>query len=207
MSNRIQLRELASYSYCASSLRQQTNPSRKKRFHRVENVIKQLVHTSACVHRDMKHLGSLQSTNLFECSPNFPRALYLDERTLTYEPIVNLYMRFRTTVRVLIIKVALNLMCTSFFNCAGVSVNVWFSGSEKNCSTEFLSKYQTTMGTTLTNQLLQKQTVTIPLKRSTEMHVLSIHLQVTKLQSYRATAFWFLLFPGKPSRWGKNWPG
>ena len=23
------------------------------------------------------------------CSPNFPRALYLDERTLTYEPIVN----------------------------------------------------------------------------------------------------------------------
>ena len=23
------------------------------------------------------------------CSPNFPRASYLDERTLTYEPIVN----------------------------------------------------------------------------------------------------------------------
>ena len=34
----------------------------KKIFHRVENVIKQLVHTSACVHRDMKHLGSLEST-------------------------------------------------------------------------------------------------------------------------------------------------
>ena len=30
--------------------------------HRVENVIKQLVHTSACVHRDMKHAGSLEST-------------------------------------------------------------------------------------------------------------------------------------------------
>ena len=34
----------------------------KKIFHQVENVIKQLVHTSACVHRDMKHLGSLEST-------------------------------------------------------------------------------------------------------------------------------------------------
>ena len=34
----------------------------KKIFHRVENVIKQLVRTSACVHRDMKHEGSLEST-------------------------------------------------------------------------------------------------------------------------------------------------
>ena len=34
----------------------------EKIFHWVENVIKQLVHTSACVHRDMKHLGSLEST-------------------------------------------------------------------------------------------------------------------------------------------------
>ena len=53
-----------------------------------------------CVHRDMKHLGSLESTlellsvtsqatltHLF-CSPNFPRVSYLDERTLTHEPIV-----------------------------------------------------------------------------------------------------------------------
>ena len=63
------------------------------------------------------------------------------------------------------------------------------------------------MGTTLTNQLLQKQTVTIPLKRSTKMHVLSIHLQVTKLQSYRATAFWFLLFSWKtkPMRKKLTW--
>ena len=37
-------------------------PREKKIFHRVENVIKQLVHTSACVHGDMKHLGSLEST-------------------------------------------------------------------------------------------------------------------------------------------------
>ena len=28
------------------------------------------------------------------CSPNFPRASYLDERTLTYEPIVNLQAIF-----------------------------------------------------------------------------------------------------------------
>ena len=34
----------------------------KKIFHRVENVIKQLVHVSACVRWDMKHLGSLEST-------------------------------------------------------------------------------------------------------------------------------------------------
>ena len=33
----------------------------EKIFHWVENVIKQLVHTSACVHQDMKHLGSLES--------------------------------------------------------------------------------------------------------------------------------------------------
>ena len=28
---------------------------------------------------------------LLSCSPNFPRAQYLDIRTLTHEPIVNLY--------------------------------------------------------------------------------------------------------------------
>ena len=52
------------------------------------------------VHRDMKHLGSLESTQEarvaldvtlthLSCSPNFPRASYLDERTLTHESIVN----------------------------------------------------------------------------------------------------------------------
>ena len=63
--------------------------------HRVENVIKQLVHTSACVHRDMilKKLELLEAmprailTHL-SYSPNFPRASYLDESTLTYKPIV-----------------------------------------------------------------------------------------------------------------------
>ena len=59
-----------------------------------------------CVRRDMKHLGSLESTQEarvalatpratlthLSCSPNFPRASYLDERTLTYEPIVKWYL-------------------------------------------------------------------------------------------------------------------
>ena len=59
------------------------------------------------VHRDMKHLGSLENTQEarvalealptlthLSCSQNFPRASYLDERTLTYEPIVNFYMLY-----------------------------------------------------------------------------------------------------------------
>ena len=49
----------------------------------------------------MKHLGSLKSTQEarvalgyttlahLSCSPNFPRASYLDECMLTYEPIVH----------------------------------------------------------------------------------------------------------------------
>ena len=46
-----------------------------------------------CVHRDRKHLGSLESTQearvaLVYALQNFPSASYLDERTLTYEPIV-----------------------------------------------------------------------------------------------------------------------
>ena len=67
----------------------------KKVFHRVENVIKQLVHTSAVRSSRYEALGKfrehslelLEATHL-SCSPNFPRASYLDERTLTYEPIV-----------------------------------------------------------------------------------------------------------------------
>ena len=64
--------------------------------HRVENVIKQLVHTSACVHRDMilkklELLSAIPRATLthLSCPPNFPSASYLGERTLTYEPIVN----------------------------------------------------------------------------------------------------------------------
>ena len=38
-----------------------------------------------CVCRDIEHLGSLESTQ----EANFPRAQYLDIRTLTHELIVN----------------------------------------------------------------------------------------------------------------------
>ena len=45
-----------------------------------------------CVCRDIEHLGSLgntQEATPLSCSPNFPRAQYLDIRTLTHELIVN----------------------------------------------------------------------------------------------------------------------
>ena len=66
--------------------------------YREENDIKQLVYASAFVHRDMKHLGSLEDTQearVRRSSPNFPRASYLVERTLTHEPIVKLYKLFQ----------------------------------------------------------------------------------------------------------------
>ena len=90
LSNQIQLRERASYSYCARSWRQQTNPSRKTIFHRVENVIKQnnWFIRQLCVHRDMKHLGHLESPQEAGVLSKLPAcfiASYLDERTLTYE--------------------------------------------------------------------------------------------------------------------------
>ena len=53
-----------------------------------------------CLCRDIEHLGSLESTQEarvargatltpLSCSPNFPRAQYLDIQTLTHELIVN----------------------------------------------------------------------------------------------------------------------
>ena len=40
--------------------------------------------------RDIEYLGSLKSTlTALSCPPNFPRAQYLDIRTLTLELIVN----------------------------------------------------------------------------------------------------------------------
>ena len=43
-----------------------------------------------CLCRDIDHLGSLESTQAarLTCSLNFPRAQYLDMRTLTHELIV-----------------------------------------------------------------------------------------------------------------------
>ena len=60
-----------------------------------------------CVCRDIEHLGSLDSTQEarvargatltpLSCSPNFPRAQYLDIRTLTHELIVHLYKLNKT---------------------------------------------------------------------------------------------------------------
>ena len=38
----------------------------------------------------LRGYASLKKKIHLSCPPNFPRASYLDERTLTYEPIVNL---------------------------------------------------------------------------------------------------------------------
>ena len=46
-----------------------------------------------CVHRDISTTPRATLTHL-SCSPNFPRASYLDERTLTYEPIVKFRLPF-----------------------------------------------------------------------------------------------------------------
>ena len=57
-----------------------------------------------CACRDIEHLGSLERLELhsaapratltpLSCSPNFPRAQYLDIRTLTHELIVNLHVQ------------------------------------------------------------------------------------------------------------------
>ena len=70
---------------------------REKKFLRenyhVENVINNWFMSQLCVHRDMKHLGSLESTqahsSLFRAlQTDFPRASHLDGRTLTHESIV-----------------------------------------------------------------------------------------------------------------------
>ena len=44
-------------------------------WHFFDNVIKQLVHASACVCRDIEHAGSLESTKeaTLDCSPNLPK--------------------------------------------------------------------------------------------------------------------------------------
>ena len=64
MSNQIQLRERASYSYCARSWRQQTNPSRKKIFLRLEQLLRifRALQTSRVLHISMKarwHMNQL----------------------------------------------------------------------------------------------------------------------------------------------------
>ena len=102
MSNQIQLPECASYSYCAHSWRQQTNPLRKN-FPLGWKCYKTIGSYISCafikiwstweVWRALKKLELLlalpQATlTHLSCSPNFLRASYLDEHMLTYEPIV-----------------------------------------------------------------------------------------------------------------------
>ena len=65
LSNQIQLRERASYSYCARSWRQQTNPSRKIIFHRVENVLK-LIHKL----KKLRIFRALQTSRVLHISMN-----------------------------------------------------------------------------------------------------------------------------------------
>ena len=104
MPNQIQLRERASYSYCARPWRQQTNPSRKKNFPSGWKCYKTIGSYISCafieiwstweVWRALKKLELLSATpratlTHLSCSPNFTRASYLDERTLTYELTVN----------------------------------------------------------------------------------------------------------------------
>ena len=78
-----------------------------------------------CVHRDMKHLGSLESTQEaratpratlthLSCSPNFPRASYLDERTRTYEPVVNYDVHEMSIVELSIVRKLIYLICFDF---------------------------------------------------------------------------------------------
>ena len=63
--------------------------------YRVENVIKQLVHESAVRSSRYEALGKFGEHSAtppatlmhLSCSPNFPRASYLDERTMTHAPM------------------------------------------------------------------------------------------------------------------------
>ena len=62
----------------------------EKNFHRVENVIKQLVHALAVHLLRYEAFGKFGEHSMhLLCSPNFPHASYLDKHMLTYKPIVN----------------------------------------------------------------------------------------------------------------------
>ena len=82
----------------------------------------------------MKHLGSLESTQEARvlsatpratltdllCSPNFPRASYLDERTLTYEPIVKLRLylaQLQESLHLIITFVSRTTLAVFSFDC------------------------------------------------------------------------------------------
>ena len=85
----------------------------KKIFLRVENVIKQLVHTSATPRAFLTHLS---------CSPNFPRASYLDERTLTYKPIVNYNIASKFVYSNLIARACFIFLLCTLMTSANISL-------------------------------------------------------------------------------------
>ena len=102
--NQIQLREHASYSYCARSWCQQTNPSRKNNFLWGSKCYKTIDSYVSCVFieiwstwevwralKKLEFLSAMPQATLthLSCSSNFLRASYLYERALMYEPIVN----------------------------------------------------------------------------------------------------------------------
>ena len=102
--NQIQLYEHASYSYCARSWCQQTNPSRKNNFPWGSKCYKTIDSYVSCVFieiwstwevwralKKLEFLSAMPQATLthLSCSSNFLHASYLYERTLMYEPIVN----------------------------------------------------------------------------------------------------------------------
>ena len=80
------------FAYWLDAWKTSGQPRIKGLNYRVENVIKHWFMSQLRIHRDMKHLRSLESTQEalthLSCSPNFPRASNLDERTLTHEPML-----------------------------------------------------------------------------------------------------------------------
>ena len=102
--NQIQLREHASYSYCARSWCQQTNPSRKNNFPWGSKCYKTIDSYVSCVFieiwstwevwralKKLEFLSAMPQATLthLSCSSNLLCASYLYECTLMYEPIVN----------------------------------------------------------------------------------------------------------------------
>ena len=104
MSNQIQLRERASYSYCARSWRQQTSPSRKKIFHQVENVIKQLVYTSAVRSSRYEALGKFgEHSRSYSCSRLRLEQLLRIFRALKTSRVLHISMNARWRMNQLLI--------------------------------------------------------------------------------------------------------
>ena len=126
LSDHIQLCEHASYFYCARSWHQQTNPSKKKfpsgwKYYKTIGLYTIYafieIWSTWQVWRALKKLELLSATpratlTHISCSLNFPCASYLDERTLTYEPIVILInLHYDISADLVLITLSL-VLCT-----------------------------------------------------------------------------------------------